>query len=102
MAEMGVEEALSEISALRLQMARSTEFRGFGPGALAATGLVAIVAAVAQGFLAPDPIADIHSYVGVWSAAAVLSVAAVAAEAVRRSRKAHWGLADDMLVAAAE
>jgi hypothetical protein len=101
MGEMGVDEALSEISALRLQMARSTEFRGFGPGALAA-GLVAIVAAAAQGFLAPDPVPDIRSYLSLWSGAAVLSVAAVAAEAVRRSRKAHSGLADDMLVAAAE
>ena len=99
---MGVDEALSEISALRLQMARSTEFRGFGPGALAATGLVAVAAAAGQGVLAPDPIADIHVYLGLWSGAAILSVGVVAAEAIRRSRVAHQGLADDMLVAAAE
>jgi hypothetical protein len=102
MAEMEVEDALSEISALRLQMARSTEFRGFGPRALAATGLFATAAAAAQPRLAPDPVADIRVYIGLWSGAAVLSVGLVAAEAFRRSRKVHLGLADDMLAAAAE
>ena len=99
---MKVEDALLDISALRLQLARSTEFRGFGPGALATTGAIALAAAGAQSLLAPDPVADVHAYVGLWSGTAVLSVALVAAEAVRRSRKAHQGLADDMLASAAE
>jgi hypothetical protein len=102
MSDRDVEEALSGISALRLQMARSTEFRGFGPGALAATGVIAVGAAWAQARWAPDPLADVGAYVGLWSGAAALSVGLVGAEAVRRSRVAHLGLADDMLVAAAE
>ena len=99
---MHVKEALSEISALRLQMARNTEFRGFGPVALATTGALAVGAAVAQTRWAPDPASNIRSYLVLWSGTAILSVALIAVEAIRRSRKAHQGLADDMLVAAAE
>ena len=99
---MHVRDALSEIAALRLQMARNTEFRGFGPGALAATGALAAVVAVAQSRLIADPVTNIRSYLCLWSGAAVVAVALIAAEAIRRSRKAHQGLADDMLVAAAE
>ena len=35
-------KALGDISSIRRQMARSTEFRGYGPATLAATGLCAI------------------------------------------------------------
>jgi hypothetical protein len=99
---MQVKQALSEISALRLQMARSTEFRGFGPATLMATGGLAVAAAVAQALWLPDPASRIGAYLALWSGTALVSVALVAAEAIRRSRKAHPGLADDMLVAAAE
>jgi hypothetical protein len=99
---MQVKHALSEISALRLQMARNTEFHGFGPATLATTGVFAVAAACAQVRWMPDPVADIAAYLGLWSATAVASVALIASEAIRRSRKAHQGLADDMLVAAAE
>jgi hypothetical protein len=99
---MRVEQAMAEISALRLQMARSTEFRGLGPAALAATGGLAVAAAGLQALWLPDPAQRIGAYVGLWSATALASVALIGAEAVRRSRRAHEGVADDMLVAAAE
>jgi hypothetical protein len=99
---MQFKQALSEISALRLQMARNTEFRGFGPVTLATTGGLALAAAFAQRHWIPDPAADMRAYLVLWAGAAVLSVVLIAAEAVRRSRMAHEGLADDMLVAAAE
>ena len=99
---MQFKQALSEISALRLQMARNTEFHGFGPFTLATTGVVAVLAALAQQRWIPDPAADIRDYLVLWAATAALSVVLIAAEAIRRSRRAHEGLADDMLVAAAE
>jgi hypothetical protein len=99
---MQVKQAIDEISALRLQMARSTEFRGLGPAALAATGGLAAAAAALQRLWLPDASSHVGAYVGLWSATALASAALIAAEAVRRSRKAHQGLADDMLVAAAE
>src|SRR5271167_2394710 len=99
---MQFKQALAEISALRLQMARNTEFHGFGPATLAMTGGVAIAASVIQSHWLADPASSIGSYLGLWSGTAVLSVVLIAVEAVRRSRRAHQGLADDMLAAAAE
>ena len=99
---MQLKQALTEISALRLQMARSTEFHGFGPATLAITGGLAAAAALVQARWLPDPIGAIGPYLVLWSATAAVSVALIAAEAVRRSRRAHLGLADDMLAAAAE
>ena len=47
--------ALGDISSIRRQMARSTEFHGYGPATLAATGVLAIAAAEAQAHWVPDP-----------------------------------------------
>jgi hypothetical protein len=99
---MQFKQALAEISALRLQMARNTEFHGFGPATLAITGGLAIVASVLQGLWFPDPASRISSYLSLWAGTAVLSVVLIAIEAIRRSQRAYQGLADDMLVAAAE
>ena len=41
-------KALSDITAIRIQMARGAEFRGYGPVTVAATGLLAVIAAVIQ------------------------------------------------------
>ena len=74
---MQLKQALTEISALRLQMARSTEFHGFGPATLAITGGLAAAAALVQGRWLPDPIGAIGPYLILWSAtAAVLSSSA--------------------------
>ena len=47
-------KALGDISNIRRQVARATEFRGYGPATLAATGALAILAACSKhsGFLA--------------------------------------------------
>jgi len=37
-------KALGDITSIRRQVARSTEFRGYGPATLAATGGIAILA----------------------------------------------------------
>jgi len=94
--------ALADISAIRGQMARGTEFRGYGPAALALTGLLALAAAMVQSRWIDDPVHDITAYLAVWIATAALAVLIVGSEAVRRSRREHDGLADDMLRAAAE
>jgi hypothetical protein len=46
-------KALGDISSIRRQMASTTEFRGYGPATLAATGIFAILAAGAQGHWVP-------------------------------------------------
>ena len=95
-------QALADISAIRGQMARGTVFRGYGPAALAASGLLALLAACIQSQWIADPLQDIGSYVVLWIATAALTILIVGSEAIRRSRRMHDGLADDMLRAAAE
>jgi hypothetical protein len=95
-------KALADITAIRIQMARGAEFRGYGPVTVAATGLLAVIAAVIQARWLPDPAADAFSYVALWTATAAISVALVGAEMVARSRRIHSGLADEMIHAATE
>ena len=95
-------QALADISAIRGQMARGTEFRGYGPTALATSGMLALLAAAVQAFWIDDPVRDIRAYLALWIVTAALTVVIVSSEAIRRSRRIHDGLADDMLQAAAE
>ena len=62
--------ALADISAIRGQMARGTVFRGYGPAALAATGVLALLAAVVQARWIDDPLRDITAYLALWIATA--------------------------------
>ena len=54
-------KALGEISSISLQMARSTEFRGYGPATLGTTGVFAMAAAAAQALWLQDPANNIAS-----------------------------------------
>ena len=95
-------QALADISAIRGQMARGTEFRGYGPTALATSGMLALVAAAVQALWIDDPVRNIRAYLALWIVTAALTIVIVSSEAIRRSRRIHDGLADDMLQAAAE
>src|ERR1044071_5919100 len=97
-----LERALADITAIRSQLARGTQFRGYGPVTVAATGLLALFAAAVQAFCLPDPAAAPLAYLLLWSGLAALSVIITAAEMIARSRREHGGLADEMLYAAAE
>jgi hypothetical protein len=95
-------QALADITAIRGQMARRTEFRGYGPAALVVTAMLALLAAAAQAHWIDDPIHAIGAYLFLWITTAALCVLVVGIEAVRRAERMHDGLADDMLRAAAE
>jgi hypothetical protein len=99
---MDLHRALADIAEIRGQMARGTVFRGYGPAALAATGALAALAALVQAALIEEPASTIGAYLALWIGTAVLAVAIVGTEAIRRSRRVHSGLADDMIQAAAE
>jgi hypothetical protein len=94
--------ALGDISSIRRQMARSTEFRGYGPATLAATALLAISAAGVQALWVPDPAKQIPGYLSVWFATAVLSAALTGTQMYTRSRRIHSGLSDEMIHMAVE
>jgi hypothetical protein len=97
-----LEKALADIATVRDQMARSAIFRGYGPEALAATAVVAVVAGLAQWLGLAKPTGVPGAYIALWALSAVIAVAVIGSEAVRRSDRAHGGLADDMVLAAAE
>jgi len=95
-------KALGDIGSIRRQMARSTEFRGYGPATLAGTGVLAIAAAAAQEFLLPDPASHIGAYLGIWISTAILSASFIGAEMYARTRRIHSGMADEMIRMAVE
>ena len=95
-------KALIDISSIRRQMARSTEFRGYGPATLAATGLFALAAAVAQSCWLPDPIAHRTAFLATWVSTAILSAALIGVQMHARTRRIHSGMADEMIRMAVE
>jgi hypothetical protein len=95
-------KALGDISSIRRQMARSTEFRGYGPATLAATGLIAMVAALAQAIWLPDPAKAVSSYLAIWISTAILSAGLIATQMRARTRRIHSGMADEMVRTAVE
>jgi len=97
-----LERALADISEIRSQMARGTEFRGYGPATLAATGGLAILAAVGQGLWLPHPETQVALYVTLWGATALISVTLIGLDMVLRSRRIHSGLAQEMIWEAVE
>jgi fumarate reductase subunit D len=97
-----LDKALADITAIRSQMARGAEFRGYGPMTIAATGVLAVAAAGAQAMWLPDPAADVLAYIALWVATAVICAILIGIEMVARTRRIHSGLADEMIHAATE
>lgn len=94
--------ALAEIDAIRGQMARTTEFRGYGPATLAATGVLAVIAAAAQAHWLKSAGRDIGVYLAIWIGTAALSVIIIGIGTVRRTQRVHFGLAKAMIYSAVE
>ena len=90
-------KALGEISSIRRQVARSTEFRGYGPRTLAATGGIAILAAGLQAVWLPNPASRIPVYLAIWVSTAIVSAALIAVQTVTRTQRLHSGMADEMV-----
>ena len=94
--------ALEQIGSIRRQVARSTEFRGYGPATLAATGAFAIAAAGLQARRLPDSAHHIPGYLGIWICTAILSATLIGVHTYLRARRVHSGMADEMLRIAVE
>ena len=97
-----LDRALAEITAIRSQVARSVEFRGYGPATLALTGGLAFLAAALQALWLADPPTAIAHYLALWTATAVISVTLVGVEMITRSRRVHSDLAEKMIMTAVE
>lgn len=97
-----LDKALGDIGRIRRQMARSTEFRGYGPATLAATAFCAVAAAGLQGYCIADPAKAISAYLAVWIATSVVSASLIGTEMFARTRRVHSGIADEMIHMAVE
>lgn len=97
-----VREALSEIRSIRGQMARSIEFRGYGPITLASTGTLAIVIASIQKLWAVDLEHEPARFLAMWIGAAAVSLTFISIETVARARRIHSVLATQMMHSAVE
>ncbi len=94
-------QALAKINAIRTQVARDTEFRGYGPLSIAASGILALVVAAIQSRQISHDRDLIHCLL-VWVATAAVTIAVTATETIRRTRRVHSGLANEMIHAAIE
>jgi hypothetical protein len=94
-------QALAEINAIRTQVARDTQFRGYGPISIAASGVLALIVAAVQGGITKDS-RDFFAFFLVWATTALIAVGLTATEMIRRTRRVHTGLANEMIQAAVE
>ena len=90
-------KALADIDDIRSQMAANTTFHGFGPAALTATGLLALLTATTQEFALERTWLDPMPFFTCWILVAILSAILVGGEMVVRTRRRHSGLADAMI-----
>jgi hypothetical protein len=95
-------KALDDIGSIRRQMARTTEFRGYGPATLAATSLIALAAAGAQALWLPVAAKSLPVYLAIWISTAMLSAALIGTQMHARTQRMHSGLANEMIRMAAE
>ena len=94
--------ALIDIGVIREQLARGSEFRGYGPVTVGSTGALALLATIAQRYWLTDPASHTERYLRLWGTTAAISFALIVLEAVFRSRRAHGGMALSMLQSALE
>jgi hypothetical protein len=95
-------QALDDISAIRTQVARGTQFRGYGPLSVASSGVLALFVAGAQSRWLAASTHDLKLFLGIWIAVAAVSVLLTALEMIFRVRRVHSGLALEMIQAAVE
>jgi hypothetical protein len=90
-------QALDDIQLIRNQLARSCEFRGYGPTTNAATAAVALLASVVQARWVSDPVHAVTTYLAIWLTTATLSLGLISIETIQRTRRIHSSLAMEML-----
>jgi hypothetical protein len=99
---MELREALTQITEIRLQMARTELFRGYRAVPAAFSGGVALAAAGLQAFLVHDPVQQVNIYLWVWIGAAVISGASAFLEMAVRARNATSPLTRELTYLAME
>ncbi len=99
---MELHDALSQISEIRQQMARSEVFRGYRALTVGFSGLLGSLAAVFQSRWVASPEDHLGNYLGLWIGVAMVSVCVVGTEMAWRMRNSGDGLARQMTWLAVE
>ena len=93
--------ALSEIRTIRNQVARGTEFRGYGPASIAVSGILAfLVTALQAQWMSKASSLDPAAWLAAWTATAAVAVLLTGTETFARARRVHVGLAREMIQSA--
>ena len=71
---MDLQEALTQISVIREQVARTETFRGYRAAPVAFSGVLACLAAAFQDILVPQPSENLPAYLVLWVGACFLSM----------------------------
>jgi hypothetical protein len=95
-------QALDDINAIRTQVARGTQFRGYGPLSIASSGVLALLVAAAQNHWLAGSASDLKWFLAIWISTAALALFLSTIETIVRARRVHSGLAMEMIQAAAE
>jgi hypothetical protein len=93
---MELREALTQITEIRLQLARTEVFRGYRAMPVAFSGGVAVLAAVVQAVTIADPVVQIGPYLMLWIGAAVVSALAAGLEMMIRARNASTAMTREL------
>jgi hypothetical protein len=94
--------ALDQISEIRRQMVRSQVFRGYRPQTAALTGVLAIIAAMIQPAILPNPWLNLPGYLFLWGGLAIFCVALFAAALINRCRRLASPLQNERTLEAVE
>ncbi|MBI3861548.1 MAG: hypothetical protein HY290_06605 [Planctomycetia bacterium] len=84
---MELQDALAQLSEIRLHVARTEPFRGYRAATAGFSAAVAISASALQALVMPAPVNDSRAYIMLWVLAAMASVAVTALEMVVRCRR---------------
>jgi hypothetical protein len=95
-----LDRALAEIGAIKSQLAQGEKFHGLGPTAFAATAVLAVLAAIAQGLWLPIASTHVETFLALWIVVAAVSAGVIGFEMKDRTRRLHSHLADEMIAAA--
>ena len=89
---MDLQEALTQISEIRQQVARSETFRGYQAAPLAISALLACLAAALQDLVVPEPAKDLAAYLVLWVGSALLSMIVTGVAMIGHCRQSRSSL----------
>jgi hypothetical protein len=95
-----LQRALSEIHSIRNQVASGTEFRGYGPASIAASGLLALGVAALQAGSVNAAGGELVEWLAVWAGTAAVALLLTGVETFTRARRVHGGFAREMVQSA--